>query len=66
MKVGLNLISRGFVKQGYLSDRYGLLAVIIWASGVCRKSPLVTCFSVSPMEKTEAQIQLTRGRVAPN
>ena len=25
MKAGLNLISRGFVKQGYLSDRYGSL-----------------------------------------
>ena len=26
MKAGLNLISRGFVKQGYLSDRYGSVA----------------------------------------
>jgi len=26
MKAGLNLISRGFVKQGYLSDIYGFFA----------------------------------------
>lgn len=32
MKAGLNLISRGFVKQGYLSDRYGSGAAAVKAN----------------------------------
>jgi hypothetical protein len=36
-------------------------AVITWASVVCRLLPPAKHFSVSPLEKTDAQIQLTRG-----
>jgi hypothetical protein len=45
--------------------RYLLLALKGWVSGMCRLPPPATLVSASPMEKTDAQIPITRGRVVP-
>jgi hypothetical protein len=45
--------------------RFRLPAEVIWASVVCRSQPPAIHFSVSPLEITDAQMPLARGRVVP-
>jgi hypothetical protein len=47
------------------SDRYRLLVEIIQASVVCRSLPSTLRISVSPLGKTDAQIQVTRVGFVP-
>jgi hypothetical protein len=51
------------VSSGSLTAAH--LTVIIWASLVCRSRPPVIRFSVSLMEKTDAQIQFLSGGNVP-